>query len=110
MIYEIEELLYKSIIKSNLKNKYACAIIYRKNKIISTGINKYKKYIINSEYECNKFSIHAEKDAIQKIKNKNILQYCKIYIVKMKDGKLEKGIPCPMCYNLLNKYKINKIY
>lgn len=109
MINKIEDTLYDSIIKSNMNTKYACAIVYR-NKIISIGINKYKKYIIESNYESNKYSIHAEKDAIRKVKDKNILQYCKIYIVKIKDGKLEQGIPCPMCYNLLKKYNINKIY
>ena len=105
----LEEILYDSIIKSNMISKYACAIIYR-NKIISIGINKYKTFMIKSNYESNKYSIHAEKDAIMKIKNKNILQYCKIHIVKIKNGKLEQGIPCPMCYNLLQKYNINKIY
>jgi deoxycytidylate deaminase len=113
MNYKIEDNLYNSVIKSSMNSKYACAILFR-NKIISIGINKYKtcKYEkqFDSKYECNKFSIHAEKDAIRKVKNKNILQYCKIYIVKIKEGKLEQGIPCPMCYNLLKKYNINKIF
>ena len=65
--------------------------------------------IKNSIYESNKHSIHAEKDAIRKIKNKNILQYCKFYIIKVKNTEIEKGIPCPMCYNLLKKYNIGKI-
>lgn len=113
MNYKIEDILYNSIIKSCMNTKYACAVVYR-SKIISIGINKYKirgcEYEIDNKYECNKFSIHAEKDAIRKVKDKNILQYCKIYIVKIKNGKLEQGIPCPMCYNLLKKYNINKIF
>jgi len=109
MDYELENILYHSINKSIMNNKYACAIVY-KNKIISIGINKYKIFNINENYESNKYSIHAEKDAIRKVKNKNILQYCKIYIVRLKNNKLEQGIPCQMCYDLLNKYKINKIF
>ena len=98
--------------KSNINNKYVCIITYR-DKIISTGYNKFKSFSQKnneSNYECNKHSIHAEKDAIMKIKNKNILQYCKIYIYKIKNNnELELGIPCPMCYNLLKKYNITKL-
>jgi deoxycytidylate deaminase len=106
---DLENILFNTIQKSNMNSKYACAIVYR-NKIISIGINRYKIFEITSDYETNKYSIHAEKDAIMKVKDKNILKYCKIYIVKIKNGQLEQGIPCPMCYNLLKKYNINKIY
>ena len=105
----LENILYNTIQKSNMNTKYACAIVYR-NKILSIGINRYKIFEITPDYETNKYSIHAEKDAIMKVKDKNILKYCKIYIVKIKNDKLEQGIPCPMCYNLLKKYNINKIY
>jgi len=108
MNIKIHNFLYNAIIKSNMTSKYACAIIYR-NKIIAIGINKYSKFYISADYETNRYSIHAEKDAIMKIKDKNILQYCKIYIVTIKNNKLEKGYPCPMCYNLLKKYNMNKI-
>ncbi len=58
-------------------------------------------------YEPNKYSCHAEKDAIIKVKNKNILKNCKIYIGRIKYGRLEEASPCKMCQKLLNKYKIN---
>ena len=106
----LENVLIKTALKSNMNNKYACAIILR-NKILSVGFNSYKPHNSNSIiYECNKHSIHAEKDAIMKIKNKTILKNCKIYIIKIKDNYIEKGIPCPMCYNLLHKYNIYKIF
>lgn len=60
-------------------------------------------------YETNKYSIHAEKDAIMKIKNKNILPKCNIYVGKIKNNKLEFAMPCEVCKNLLNKYNIKKI-
>ena len=114
-MYDIEliNLLTTTAMKSNMTHKYGCAIIFR-NKIISTGYNYYKLYngkIYNNlcSYEQNKYSIHAEKDAIQKIKNKTILKDCKIYIIKIKKNNFEEGIPCEMCYNLLRKYKLNKI-
>ncbi len=66
-------------------------------------------------YEPNKYSTHAEKDAIQKVKNKNILKDCKIYIIKLKytdDGteEIKQAIPCDMCTKLLKKYGVTKIY
>ena len=60
-------------------------------------------------YEANKYSIHAEKDAIMKIKNKNILNKCNIYIGKIKNNKLELATPCNVCKNLLFKYNISKV-
>ena len=44
-----------------------------------------------------------------KIKNKNKLKECKIYIGKIKNNKLEIALPCEMCRNLLFKYNINKV-
>lgn len=61
-------------------------------------------------YEAYKYSVHAEKDAIMKIKDKNILKKCKIYIIKIKNNEIENAIPCPMCCNLLKKYGIKKIW
>lgn len=60
-------------------------------------------------YEPNKFSIHAENDAIKKIKNKNILKECKIFIGKIINGELEQALPCQMCCDLLKKYGVSKI-
>ena len=114
---ELIKLLIDTAMKSNMNHKYGCAIIFR-NKIISTGYNYYKLYngkIYNNlyQYEQNKFSIHAEKDAIQKIKNKNILKNCKIYIIRIKNDiynlNFEEGTPCSMCNNLLQKYKLKYV-
>ena len=59
-------------------------------------------------YEPYKYSIHAEKDAIMNVKNKKILNKCKIVIVKISDGKIINCDPCKMCKNLICKYKITK--
>lgn len=65
--------------------------------------------VIRVFYEAYKYSQHAEKDAIQKVRNKNILKKCKIYIIKVKNDEIEQAVPCPMCCNLLKKYKVEKI-
>ena len=113
----ISELLIKTALKSNMHHKHGSIIIYR-NKILSTGYNYYnllngKIYNNNNNnnYELNKYSIHAEKDAISKIKNKNILKYCKIYVIRIKNiNELEHGYPCNMCIDLLKKYGLTLKY
>jgi len=60
-------------------------------------------------YEANKYSCHAERDAIMKIKNKNILKSCKVYIGRIKNGMLESAVPCNMCSKLLDKYGVKQI-
>ena len=60
-------------------------------------------------YEANKYSIHAEKDALMKVKNKNILYKCNIYIGKIKNNKLEMATPCDACKFMLMKYRVSKV-
>lgn len=116
------ELLVTTALKSNMLHKHGCVITYR-NKIISSGYNFYKitnniYNYSNDIYISNLYSIHAEQDAIQKIKNKAILKYCKIFIIRLKNSNeiinnfdinplhIEQGIPCHMCNNLINKYNL----
>ncbi len=112
---DLESLLIKTALKSNMQHKHACAITFH-NKIISIGYNRYNLnykdiYSCNCcEYKHNKYSIHAEKDAIMKIKDKNILKDCRIYIIRINNNlNIIQGEPCEMCYKLLNKYNIYKI-
>ena len=117
---DLTKILIDVALKSNMLHKHGCVILHR-NKILSTGYNYYKlsngsiyKNVYN-DYQPNKYSIHAEKNAIQKIKNKNILKECKIYIIRIKKSDnhilydLEQGIPCNMCNHLLNKYNLTNI-
>ena len=60
-------------------------------------------------YEAYKHSIHAEKNAIMNVRNKNLLPSSKIVIVRLNDGKIVQAKPCEMCQNLLNKYKVSKV-
>lgn len=60
-------------------------------------------------YEPYKYGIHAERNAIMSVKNKNLLPFSKIVIVRLKDGKVVQARPCEMCQNLLSKYKVSKV-
>jgi hypothetical protein len=44
-----------------------------------------------------------------KVKNKNILYKCNIYIGKIKNNKLEMATPCDACKFMLMKYKVSKV-
>jgi cytidine deaminase len=61
-------------------------------------------------YEASKYSEHAEKNAIKKISDKNILKKCKIFIIRIKNGEIIQETPCDMCKKLLKKYGVNKIH
>jgi len=44
------------------------------------------------------------------VKDKTILSSSKIIIVRLHDGNIVQAKPCEMCKNLLDKYKLCKIY
>jgi cytidine deaminase len=67
------------------------------------------RIIHNVFYEANKYSVHAEKDAIMQVKNKNRLNRCKMIVIKIVNGNISCAKPCEMCKKLLNKYKIKNV-
>ncbi len=109
---DINEQLYLIAMKSNQRAKYAAIIIHR-NRVVGIGYN----YLISNSsnvsqqiYETYKHSIHAEKNAIMNVKDKTILSSSKIIIIRLHDGNIVQAKPCEMCKNLLDKYKLCKIY
>lgn len=114
-MFNICDILYISASKSNMCKKYGCVIVYR-GKVIAAGFNQYKNKLYLGEkplYAPNKYTIHAERAAILKVKDKSVLPRCKIYIGKITDGELVHSGPCSMCDNLIKKLKIThtkKIY
>ncbi len=97
--------------KSPVHSKFVAIIIFR-NKVISTGFNYVKDISSKNaleKYEPNKHSVHAERDAIMKVKNKTILNKCRIIIYKMThSGVIKECGPCEMCFKLLNKYSLKQ--
>ena len=109
---DINEQLYLIAMKSNQRAKYAAIIIHR-NRVVGIGYN----YLISNSsnvsqqiYETYKHSIHAERNAIMNVKDKTILSSSKIIIIRLHDGNIVQAKPCEMCKNLLDKYKLYKIY
>jgi deoxycytidylate deaminase len=92
--------------KSTMMHKHGCIIVYKKN-IIATGYNT-----MPSMFER---SVHAEIDALNKVKNKQtILRESDLYIVRIGtdsfDNVLKYSKPCEHCTRYINQFKIRKVY
>lgn len=109
------EIAKECAIKSDMVHKHGCVIVY-KNEVISCGYN----YRI----DMNHYSIHAELDAIHKVKNKNkILPKCVLYVVRIDNNHcnkidcsnniqstLKSSKPCKNCEDEIKKYNIKMVY
>ena len=109
MKHNIYEILKYTASKSSMIHRYACAIVHR-NKIIAVGYNKYiLSFNDDNIYIPKKYSIHAEKDAIMKVKDKKLLKESKIYVIRIsRSDNFIIESPCDMCEKLLDKYNIKK--
>jgi deoxycytidylate deaminase len=78
-------------------------------KVIAVGFNKYADMRQLS-------SIHAELDAIQKIKKKDILRNCDMYVVRIDNmacithNQTRLSYPCPYCKQEIIDKQIKRIF
>jgi len=96
-------------LKSTCHNQRHGCVIVKDNEIISEGFNHIQVHL------CHKFSIHAEVDAISKMKrNKKFMSTCDLYVVRV--GKesmgnpLKYSKPCPDCIRAIEKCGIRRVY
>lgn len=114
-------MIYSGIIKGVIKEAEKSsmpifkvgAIIFDGKRIISHGHNK--KGIcskIHPKYQNSRDSVHAEQDAIIKVKNWIKLNGASIIVVRINStsGNISMGFPCQMCLNMINHVKIKNIY
>lgn len=98
----------KVAIKSNMRHKHGCVIVYDNKEIISSG---YNSVIITSSLTY--ISIHAEVAAIKRVgaRYKNALDKCALYVVRIGPSKsLKLSIPCISCTRFIYSSKIPRIY
>jgi deoxycytidylate deaminase len=95
----------QAAMKSDMNHKHGAIIVYKKN-VIASGNNYYK----------GEHSIHAEVDAISKLrgKEKEILSECELYVVRIGPDKMDNLLkyskPCCNCQKYIAKKRIKKTY
>lgn len=85
------------------------AVVVKGGRIVSTGINRFKNHpmMVSPEHIKEHCSVHAEVDAIRKLKN---ARGATIYIARIgKRGNQALSRPCDSCYTAIQKAGINKI-
>ena len=103
-------------LKSPMQQKHGCVIVYNNSKIIAEGYNYAYEYMIKWE---TIFSIHAEIDAINKLKNilknksKDYIKKCTMYVVRIgtcnQNYPLKLSCPCDNCQNAINSIGIPRV-
>lgn len=92
--------------KSSMIQKHGCVIVYKK-KIIATGYNTMPTMFNNS--------LHAEINAMNKVKNKQyLLKDAELYVVRIGtdsfNNVLKYSKPCENCRKKIEQNKIRKVY
>lgn len=95
--------------KSTMTHKHGCVLVNEEDgTIVSQGYNR------NTTIMCHTFSIHAEVDALMKLKkkvNKSILPKCVMYIVRIgPTHEFKYSKPCENCKKAILKYGIKNVY
>ena len=97
-------------------NKSTChpykvgAVVFKNNRIISSGHNQIRHNSINNKYKKYKEALHAEQDAVLGLDWNNI-KGCSILVVRLNyNGNISMGKPCDMCTNMIKYIGIKKMY
>lgn len=109
------EVAHNMALKSSMNQKHGCVIVYN-DEVIAQGMN-------HQFNNCMKKvdSIHAEVNAInqlrkimQKNKDKNFIQKCKLYVVRIgtsnMDYPLKNSKPCSHCTKVIQRVGIPEVY
>jgi deoxycytidylate deaminase len=96
-------------IRSNVRHHRHGCVIVRDGEVVSEGYNHH-----TSHYE-HKFTVHAEVDALLKLKkNKKFLSECELYVVRigtdLMGNPLKYSRPCCDCTRAILKAGIKKVY
>jgi len=97
--------------KSTLNVANHGAVVIFRGKVVGRGYNKFCVENIN---KINRWSVHAEVDAINnalhKISFDDLKKSSLIVVRKMKDGNSGLSAPCKCCSNYIKKCGIKKCY
>jgi len=84
------------------------AVIVKGGNVISVGRNRYKTHPKSSEADFTR-SVHAEMDAIWRVKDKSRLQGATIYVARKGRNDLPgMSCPCVKCQEIINKHGLRR--
>lgn len=89
------------------------AVIVKGGKVVSVGRNRPKMnaYIKSMAPHENCSSVHAEIDAIFKVRRKIDLRGCDMYVARItKNGIHGLAAPCTMCMRTIQRYGIKRVF
>ena len=100
-------------LKSTMTHKHGCVIVSDEGDIIATGYNRITTIMAHA------FSVHAEVDALSKLKRKKTRHLgdgkCDMYVVRISSADknsfdLKYSKPCEDCQKAIAKYGIRNVY
>ena len=95
----------------NIQHRHA-AIVVKSGRVLSVGRNRHKTHPDSVLYEGGKRilkTIHAELDAISRVKNKEQLKGATIYIARLgRNGHPGMSCPCKMCQQLIDRHALKR--
>lgn len=98
-----------------VKYRLVAIITDKKGNMLSTGVNSYSKThpaqakFASKSSNPKRVMLHAEIDAINKLKSKTLKPYA-IYIARVnKNGEVGLAKPCDCCMAAITAHKIKKI-
>lgn len=97
--------------RSNMTQRHGCVIVNQAGEVVSTGYN-YKK-----SYHCHRFSLHAEANALNKLKRGSDLTQCEMYVVRIGNRideqnmpELKCSMPCALCMKAIVKSNLPRVF
>jgi len=95
----------------NIQHRHA-AVVVKGGRVLAVGRNRAKTHPDSIFYEDGQRilkSIHAELDAISRVKNKEQLRGATIYVARLgRAGSPGMSCPCKMCQQLINKHGLKR--
>lgn len=100
----------KEALKSSYKHRIG-AVVVSGGSCLSRGFNELRHARDLKEYSAWENSVHAERNAIKRVKDKSKLQGASIFIYReFKNGMPATAAPCNNCLDLIKAVGIKKVY
>ena len=93
-----------------MSQRHGCVIVNpQTDEIIATGFN-YK-----TTHQCHRFSVHAEANALSKLKRSTDMSQFEMYVVRIGNSRgavpvLKGSMPCASCMQAIRKVKIPRVF